>query len=91
MGRINELNEKLNRLTEAAEPRYTSTMQKGKTYLAWYVAYEGHSFYLVPNGTKLSDFERGGKFFDWRQEESHKVAGERDGEGPDFIMTVKDV
>lgn len=86
MDRINELNSKLN-IREAAEPRYTSTMQKGKTYMAWFVSYEGHSFYLVPNGTMLSDFEEGGKFFEWAKKNGHNSRG---GEGPDFIVTVKD-
>lgn len=88
MDRINELNQKLNNLTEAAEPKSANgNFQKGKTYVAWYVSYEPHQFYLIPNGTKMSDFEEGGKFFSWATQHGYGS----DDEGPDFIMTVKDV
>lgn len=41
------------------------TMKKGRLYLAVSVPYEGHTFYEVPNGTKMKDFKKGGKYREW--------------------------
>ena len=54
-------------LTEAAkEPKFSSTMKRGKRYVILAVTHEGYEFYEVDNKTKLKDFnDTNGRYYDW--------------------------
>ena len=55
-------------ISEVSEPSWETRPERGKTYVVMTIPHEGHSFYLVPNGTKKKDFGPGGKFYEWTQD-----------------------
>ena len=60
------------------QPEFEMNPVKGKTYLAASEPYEGDIYYEVPNGTKMKDFMKGGKFYEWITTNRHQV--------PEFIF-----